>query len=51
LRIWPVFNVADIAICIGMGLMLLEIFLDNKRHKKTNTCQDKVFEDKETIEG
>ena len=32
-RVWPVFNVADIAICVGVGLilwgMLLNGFLDN----------------------
>ena len=31
---WPAFNVADIAICIGMGLFFLEFFLDYKREKK-----------------
>ena len=25
-RIWPIFNVADIAICVGVGLILLAMF-------------------------
>ena len=33
-RIWPIFNVADIAICVGVGLILWKIlemeFLENK---------------------
>ncbi len=27
-RIWPIFNVADIAICVGVGLILLAMFKD-----------------------
>ena len=27
-RIWPIFNVADIAICVGVGLILLTMFRD-----------------------
>ena len=34
-RIWPIFNVADIAICVGVGLILWKIleteFLGNKK--------------------
>lgn len=25
-RVWPVFNVADVGICIGVGILFLEIF-------------------------
>ncbi len=25
-RVWPVFNVADIGICIGVGILILEMF-------------------------
>lgn len=28
---WPTFNVADIAICTGVGLMALDMFLSNRR--------------------
>jgi len=32
---WPVFNVADIAICVGCGLMIIYvIFFDKKENKK-----------------
>ena len=31
---WPAFNVADIAICVGMGLFLLEFFLDSQKKRK-----------------
>lgn len=30
-RVWPVFNVADSAICIGVGLIVLETILHRKR--------------------
>lgn len=34
-RVFPVFNVADIAICVGCGLLLLDILiLDRKRNGK-----------------
>lgn len=28
---WPAFNVADAAICLGAGLMILELFLSSKK--------------------
>jgi signal peptidase II len=28
---WPSFNVADIAICVGVGLVILELFLNTKQ--------------------
>ena len=32
---WPAFNIADSAICIGIGLMALEmLFWDHKKSKK-----------------
>ena len=30
-RVWPVFNVADIAICVGAALVVLGIFRKEKR--------------------
>lgn len=32
---WPAFNVADMAIVGGVGLLLLLMFLENKGHKKS----------------
>jgi signal peptidase II len=29
-RVWPVFNVSDIAICVGIGLILLEMAREGK---------------------
>lgn len=34
-RIWPIFNVADIAVCVGFGLLILYILFDQEeRHVK-----------------
>lgn len=30
---WPAFNIADSAICVGMGLIVLEIFLRDRKKK------------------
>ena len=36
-RIWPVFNVADISVCTGCGLLILYMFfLESKREKKNH---------------
>ena len=32
-RIFPIFNVADVAICVGVGLFLLDAFMEEKRMK------------------
>jgi signal peptidase II len=29
---WPTFNVADIAICVGVGLMAVDMFTSRRRH-------------------
>lgn len=34
LRIWPVFNVADIAICVGVGLILWSVVREETQKKK-----------------
>jgi len=33
---WPAFNIADSAICVGMGLIVLEIFLRGGKKKTTS---------------
>jgi signal peptidase II len=32
---WPAFNIADSAICLGIGLMALELFVRDKRKRIT----------------
>ena len=32
---WPAFNIADMAICIGAGLLILDSFFESKTEKKT----------------
>jgi signal peptidase II len=44
-RIWPIFNVADMSVCTGCGLLILYMFfIDPKRNgnKKKNTAQDEI---------
>ncbi|MFP4380673.1 MAG: signal peptidase II [Candidatus Sumerlaeia bacterium] len=33
-RYWPTFNVADVAICVGIGLFMIATFLEARREKK-----------------
>ena len=34
---WPAFNVADSAICVGVAMLALDMFLEEKRIKRVNT--------------
>ena len=34
---WPAFNIADAALCIGVGLMLLDMLLSSRAARKTQT--------------
>jgi signal peptidase II len=34
---WPAFNVADSAITVGVGLMILDLWREERRNKKTKT--------------
>lgn len=31
---YPVFNIADMAICVGAGLLVLDMFMNRKKHKE-----------------
>ena len=33
-RVWPIFNVADIAICVGVGLIVWSVMREESRKKK-----------------
>jgi len=35
LRFWPVFNLADIVINIGVGMLLVEMFWENPKEDST----------------
>lgn len=44
-RIWPIFNVADISVCVGCGLLVLYMFfIEPKRSKKRNAVQGGIPE-------
>lgn len=44
-RIWPIFNVADISVCVGCGLLVLYMFfIEPKQSKKRNTVQGGIPE-------
>ena len=34
---WPTFNIADVAICVGVGLMAIDMFTSRKVHHKAPT--------------
>ena len=36
---WPAFNIADSAICVGIGLMALELFIRDNRRKTPNSSR------------
>ena len=33
-RIWPVFNIADIGICVGVALLMYALIYDTKKEKQ-----------------
>lgn len=37
---WPAFNVADSAICVGVGLVIIELFLNTKSQKSEVRSQN-----------
>jgi signal peptidase II len=34
---WPAFNIADAALCVGVGLMVLDMFLSSRAARKAET--------------
>ena len=46
-RVWPIFNVADISVCVGCGLLVIYMFFiepKRSREEKHKAVQDKVSE-------
>lgn len=39
---WPTFNVADASICIGAGLLILDLILEGRREQKNKTTEHAV---------
>jgi signal peptidase II len=37
---WPAFNIADTAICIGVGILILELFLKSKTRSDEHNLED-----------
>jgi signal peptidase II len=48
---WPVFNVADIVLVVGVGLMFIDIQKENKREKKVKAARRDKAEQKARAEG
>ena len=36
---WPAFNVADSAICVGVALLAIDMFREERRIKKVGSCE------------
>jgi signal peptidase II len=36
---WPTFNVADVSICVGVGLMALDMFLSKRGQEAPNSAR------------
>lgn len=39
---WPVFNVADVVLVVGVGLMMIDIIIEGRREKARNAQQSAV---------
>lgn len=47
-RFWPIFNVADISVCTGCGLIVVYMFfIESKRNKKPDTVQGRIPDETE----
>jgi signal peptidase II len=46
---YPTFNIADAAICIGAGLLILDVFLSKRRQKTEDRSQNSEFRDQNKI--
>ncbi len=52
-RIWPIFNVADISVCVGCGFLVLYVFYiepKRARKKKESEIQDGISENNDLSE-
>lgn len=55
-RHWPTFNVADISICVGVGLMAIDMFTAREKKPKSKATADRVADapkddEKASVEG
>jgi lipoprotein signal peptidase len=39
---WPVFNIADVVLVVGVGLMFIDIHREGKREKALRAARDAV---------
>ncbi len=44
IQVWPIFNVADIAVCVGCGLILIYILFVEPKRRRLNAAAEEASE-------